>query len=344
MTLVLYDKYLQSEHASIYGQVEIPYTHRDVETILEHERLKRWNHHETMERIVWFTAVTLGERNGDDFKFVLDYAIKHQIQVKCTVELARLLDSSLAKYIEYFSGKHLSDATKMKCCQTVIGGMLNDSMTHGPKLARLINILLKLNLQDASSTYKVQVDAKFGKQLREVLLLGCQFSNYNDFIKLYNLQSQPHLFEPIDRHAVKFLRTSMYNRDGRVFDYFYDKYVLTNKIEIRLMAVALSSLCNPRSLLKLLKAEMKQNDSGHFYRYGLTRNIEVMQRFALLGEFKDPMFVKGFHSDDVPLAESKIEETRDLLRNIDTQSDTVIRCLKSKLPNVLVDLVLSYLV
>ncbi len=318
----------------IKADCPIPYTHRDIVTVLDRYTTGAWTvYPTTVCRVVSATAITLGKRNADDFKFVLDYAIKRNIAIGPSVEFVDLLDSSLVKYFEYFNGNHLTAEAKMNYRHTM---MTVAVACHDSKFTPVLNILFKLNFQDTTGP----IGSIFKKDLRHVLMVATRSVDYSHFIKLLTIQRMPHLFVSLDILAAYFIQGSTFNPDGRVFDYFFDKYAINiDSNAIYLGALGLSGKLNTRSAFKFLKAEMKQSKKGYFNRHELAQNGNLMREFALLGAFKDPMFVRGLHPKDVPV----MLETRNFLKTIDNQSDKVIACLKSKFPNVLADLVLQYL-
>ncbi len=234
-----------------------------------------------MSEIVSGAAIRLGKRSAADFEFVINYAIKHRIELKSR-QFVQLPEPSFSKYIEYFNA-HLSDVTKMKCYTSLL-----DNVSYCPsrEFTILLNGLFKFNLQDTNQFRSIPINADLRSSLKDAVKRATQLASYEDFIKLLNLQSMPHLFEPID--PVNFVSLALSNVDGRVFDYCYNKHGETMKVAS--LTLTTHKEVNVRSLFKMFKmARANASETGgQFYLYRLLNDTHSIEHLAFIGALKDP--------------------------------------------------------
>ncbi len=197
----------------------------------------------------------------------------------------------------------------------------------------------------------VQVGFTISNRLEDHMVYrAIQFICLDDIVRLF---ANPKLLASFA--ALERLDRSIVNPDGRVFDALMNATLdamVHNHSPDAYIDPHSTTLCiyspNLRSLTKWIQFVLSRKYAKGWgdpsLRFRIPFEAQSLESLALIGSFKDSAFVDVVLKIGSTMDCNFHRPTREELIKMDRQSDTVISCLKLKLPNVLVDLVLQYLV
>lgn len=325
--VLLYSVYNEVSHHHFNCNVRVDCSDKEIGDALD----KAINHPESIhvrQMILSQTASFLFHDLGK-LGYVFEYSTRRSIPIFLNV--AKIHDDSIArKYLEYL---RLQDSDVRNVLYENI--VDNLCVPNDKELVRQLQMLIRVGFVIAELS---EHQAEY--IIYPVIRLLC----YDDFVQCTN-QRIGRCTDWLKRSKwfkVSLLDHSIQNPDGRVFDAMLDALV---DIEPNSDLQYLHNP-NPRSLTKLIKFALSRKCTKG---WDLSRRLRTSLRFhafesiALLGQFRDPAFI------DMMLKMRSIQlnshyPTREEFPELDRRADIVITCLKGKLPNVLVDLVLQYLV
>ncbi len=331
-------------------------------------RLLRSQRNQSVHRLAvikW--AKFLGQRNAQQFQWVLNYAIEEKIEVAITIlnQVSELSTDSLHAYLAYFHKVgNVSESNKLtlrvRClCEAITCDI--DRFSHW------YDLITRLKLE------QLPVSELESKQFRMAVLIfdtirrASQHLRYEQLVKLEPIINTPSLQLLVHDNLSSLLNRSVHNSDGRMFDYWFQSLTsvtletthslplpvsisqsvpsaarVTDQVRSvdpdRVWYASPIDRLNIRSALKLIKFEVSINGFSRFW------DTSSLRQLSLLGMLKDRKIVDGLtiHSR---LKLSKIQRKKRVatLLKITEQSNAVLACLSRLLPSVLVDLVLSYL-
>ncbi len=266
----------------------------------------------------------------DDLQYVLDYASKRSIPVDLDATVQYSDHPSIQKYLTYLRQHQLS-----------IPKMLYDRIIHiliySPNLHFVAWVKM---LARERFTISETTQLNRGSLVHRLIRSVC----YHDMVQLLG---HPKSFT--SDTILMWLDVSIQNPDTRVFDTILDALHDCPPDTHRLNS-DIPYLYDPnlRSLTKLIKFVLSRKyakgEDDPSCRFRISFKMEELESMALLGPFKDPLFIDMVLEIGKTRTINFDRATRDRLKRMDQLADQVITCLRSKLPNVLVDLVLDYLV
>ncbi len=320
----LFDLYIELTKTRIVYRLNEPYSKDDVIQILNDA--VKWINSQTnspfdYSHVLTQAATNLGLRNDTDIQYVIDYAMDKKIPLILTDTLRSLTPASIDRYLAYLNlGTNSPIESIAEARKYLPNVFVETQWSRDEEFVQLVRIFVKAShlMTEASRN---EVDLNIVRVARLV--------NYEDFIALIKLKSGSCL-QLSDKTKITWaIGGSIQNPDPRAFDYFFDKYLVTLEVDLRKLVV---SCPNIRSLRKLM-----------LFAYGMDRyptferlDRVVFSQLALLGTFKLESLRREFDT-------TAIGRQCDMLF-LNAQAEIVISCLKTNLPNVLVDLVLQYLV
>ncbi len=277
------------------------------------------------KRIVNEVARRLFHYYPDSFGYVLEYASKRRISVYLSATVTHTDLVPVRKYLTYLIQRKLSIPTRFY--DKIIDALLG----YSPD--RFIDWIKML----------IGVGFTIPKTERRVLWLAIQSISYPDIVRLLGDTT----FASVA--TIEWLDCSIQNPDGRVFDALLEM-VRHHPPTIRAAPSSIHYHYNPnlRSLTKLIQFVLFRKCTKGWddpsLRFRTPLKLESLESMALLGSFKDSIFVDMMCKIGSTVNRNFQHPTPELLVQLDRQANIVIAWLKDKLPNVLVDLVLEYLV
>ncbi len=273
-------------------------------------KLEQWNRDSNISN-----AIAADGALDTEIQYVIDYAIAHNIELRFGANITFLSKQSLDRYLLYFNTRLRKDSQRAFVYDITIRLELVDDT----EFVSLVNILSKIDVDDWNNRYTVDIN--------RVVRLMC----YKDVMRVLKMNV---MVSTMTKGRIKrAFCSSLINPDSRVFDHFFDTYLIGSsayKIDPTLIRVA--DKPNIRSLFKLIRHLSATPDTQVTYRF--TQYDKTVQKLALLGALKHRNIVHAL----------KLNDSGGMAKLIryDHLADNVITCLKSKLPNVLADLVLQY--
>ncbi len=273
------------------------------------------------------SMMSLPKRQGADIQCIIDYAIEFNIPLR-GVHLTVFTIEALATYARYFNGNHLT--AREKRIEVMWSSVLL------PRLDDRQFILVVKMMVQAMATYPYDAHLPMispDQLIRVFKMYPCEDVSVVD-----------QTLEPMDvdykQHLWPLVIASIHNPDGRVFEYVRDKYLATRLIELK--DITIDQNVNLQSLCKMIafntNTQHCAGDRSCKLTFSFTCWDEIVKSLALIGSLKDPNIVSALIRDD------RCDEDQSWITKSRQCMDDTIVCLKCKLPNVLVDMVLQYLV
>ncbi len=267
----------------------------------------------------------LGQTNPVQFKKELQDATERKIDVQISWRaLMELPDESIIAYIASVSTDY----------QTVLNR----------------NALYDTAIQSDDSKFKRQY--LLLKHFTVDLALAISNSIFYKAMRCLTFEELGCLHFPIKVHKgdaldlTRCLYNAVMNSDTRVFDFYYQRYVTSVGSDIQIdrqMDYWKSRPIVSRSAFKLIKLELANGGWTKFW------NVETFRDWSLLGYFAPTASNPTARKLIVDLAhgDGKYAYPRVLkqeLKDIVAEGERALACLNGRLPRVLVDLVLQYLI
>ncbi len=257
--------------------------------------------------------------SADGYKYLLDHASKYNIPIdlKLIVGFADIACTQI--YLMYLRDHGLMIG---KALYDNIIKVLDQCSGHDPRVSFVPWIRMLVE-----EKFVLREDTEF---TRGIIDRAIPIVPYDDFIRLLNnRQSFKSNFDQV--------LESIQNPDGKLFDFLYEK-CSTRQLE---STVPDFWEFNVRSLAKLMRFESQRDtDLSRIFRAKV--NGQCLESMAMLGLLKDQSFVNTLFKISLRYISYKI--THPKVTEANRQANVVIACMKSKLPNVLVDMVLDYLI
>ncbi len=302
----------------IVGYLKESYRKEDVIRELDHA-MKLIEVHD-YQVVFSLAAATLGGRDDVGIQYVIDYAIDKKIPLILIDSLRSLTHTSIDRYVAYLNmGGDLPIESIAEARRYLPNVFIEAQWSGDREFVSLVQILIKVShLMTVESRDRVRLD----------IVRVAKLVKYEDFIALIKLRDHPcQQLEDVNV-ILPAISASLQNPDVRVFDYFYDTYLVTRDIDLTELIVGIPVARSFRKLI-LFAHSIKQ------YPQIASISNDVFVQLALLGTFKDPLLRNNF-STIFNFEPSYISD-------VCNKADLVICCLKSKLPNVLVDLIIQYI-
>ncbi len=166
------------------------------------------------------------------------------------------------------------------------------------------------------------------------------FSVVNKALKWLTFEELKDLVDMKDEKMMGYIRSgialhyAVQNDDTRVYDFFYERFIVLDVAEQieQIATVVKKDKVNSRSVLKFYKLQL--SIIGHALRL----KIETFENWSLLGYLSS-----GVSSSKLIDELSCGQYDKKLLTGIAIKGERAIACLNSRLPKVLVEMVLQYL-
>ncbi len=283
--------------------------------------------------------------NPDELKHLLDYASKRSIPVVLAHELTSDRYRSMSIYLNYL-GTHASTMPTVSIARTEFVDRMIRSLQYCHEDRFVLRVKILVN--GGFNFREVARDERNTGSIEHALHRSSKLLCYEDFVRFLDISSGSkwmmclkHL-TCLNTFKLSFglLNYSIQNPDGKVFDLILDNFPIDTVLHASIPYI---DDFNPRSLVKLVKLNLScGNDLARQLR--VPYKVDAFQLLALLGTYKDTLLLDTLISLGLTRSYGSELLTREALRAMDHLADMVISCLRTKLPNVLVDLVLQYLV
>ncbi len=265
----------------------------------------------------------LGRTNPKQFELELGHAAEQNVEVGIEFSpLIELPDDSIVLYWTY-----VNNLSKERRCRIKEGTLHEMSIEKDvPDFKRACFLLKHLKIGEVlmqSLPCHRRVDVFW----INVMCKALKYFTFEELTKFIDLKGS--LMNEVPIGGV--LNSAVKNSDPRAFDFFYERFVrLDRKDQLNRLHIGWKKKwIHSRSAFKLAKLKLSLGDWIGLW------NVEVFKDWSLLGYFATPKLI-----DRLSLSMA----SRDELTKIAIDGERVRTCLHSRLPRVLVEMVLQYLI